>query len=458
MRLASLIGPDLLAALESDPESVAEALTEMHPEDLAEVIEDLKESDALALIRALPSELAADILERLSMDLQVDLIEALERQEAVELVAEMDPDDAVDVVQELNEKEARELLRALEAADPEAAEDIRELILYGPETAGGKMTPEFVALAPDTKVWEAIEQVRELARSGDVETIYSIYVCQYGGKLLGVVSLRELILSDASQTLGDIMNPKVVRIEALADQEEAADLIKRYDLTALPVVDEHETLIGVVTVDDVMDVVDEEAVEDAQKQGGVVPLEESYFATGFFEFVWKRSFWLVILFLGQLLTATVIENNAALLNATIALAAFIPLIISSGGNAGGQSSTLVITGMAMREIEPKDWWRILARELGIGVALGVTLGLMGFVRGFIGDSTVEPVRLGLAVGLSILAIVTMGTIVGAVLPLLLKRANIDPAISSAPLVTSIVDILGLMVYFGVAQLVLNWAL
>src|SRR5690606_6028059 len=240
-------------------------------------------------------------------------------------------------------------------------------------------------------------------------------------------------------------------------QEEVANLMARYDFTALPVVDDHGVLLGLVTVDDVVDVVIEEATEDAQKQGGVVPLEDSYFATSLREFVWKRGSWLVVLFMGQLLTATVMRRYDSLLAQTVDLVIFIPLIIATGGNAGSQSSTLVIRGMTLGEISPGDWLRVVAKEITIGLALGVLLAGLGFLRAFLEDAELDAFALSSAVATSIVAVVTLASVVGSVLPMALKRLGFDPAVSSTPFIASVVDVMGLMVYFGVATLILHLA-
>jgi magnesium transporter len=316
------------------------------------------------------------------------------------------------------------------------------------------MTTEVVALPPETKVWSAIDELRTRGQAGEVETIYYIYVVAFG-KLVGVVSLRDLILADPGQQLGDVMEEKVVRVEPLDDQEKVAELIARYDLNTVPVVDRDGTLLGVVTVDDVVDVVIEEATEDAQKMSGVVPLEDSYFATGLLEFVWKRGAWLFLLFLGQMLTATVMEHNGEMLRTAVELIVFVPLIISSGGNAGSQSSTLVIRGLAIGEIAPTDWLRVLGREVLIGLALGVGLGVVGFVRACFTGGSIDPLRLGAAVGASVVAIVLLSTMIGSLMPILVRRLGFDPAVSSTPFIASVVDVLGLLVYFGVAQIALS---
>jgi len=455
MRLAPLIGPDLQDAIAIGPEAVREAVSEFHPEDIAELLEDLSAHEAVVLVRALPTDAAADVVERLSPQRQVLIFSAIDTGRAVELLGEMDPDDRVDLLQELDDEDARGLLAALEHREPEAAEEVRELVRNEPETAGGLMTTEFAALPPETKVWEAMEAARRFGREEMAEMLYYIYVCRPKGELLGVVSLRDLILSEPGQPLSEIMTENVVKVSAFDDQEKVAHAMARYDLAALPVVDNLSRMLGVVTIDDVVDVVIEEATEDAQKMGGVVPLEDSYFATGWAEFVWKRGSWLVLLFVAQLLTATVIRENRDMLAATVELVLFIPLIIASGGNAGSQSATLIIRAMAVGELRPADWARVAGRELLIGLSLGIALGLIGFMRGWFAGETVAPLAIATAVGASILAIVTLSTMIGSLLPLLIRRAGLDPAVSSTPFIASVVDVLGLIVYFAVAQVILH---
>jgi magnesium transporter len=455
MRLAPLIGPDLQDAIAIGPEAVREAVSEFHAEDIAELLEDLSAREAVTLVRALPTETAADVVERLSPSRQVLVFNAIDTGRAVELLGEMDPDDRVDLLQELEEDDAAALLTALERREPEAAEEVRELVQYEPETAGGLMTTQFASLPPETKVWEAMEAARRFGREEMAEMLYYIYVCRPDGELLGVVSLRDLILSEPGQPLSEIMVEYVLKVSAFDDQERVADAMARYDLAALPVVDRLSRMLGVVTIDDVVDVVIEEATEDAQKMGGVVPLEESYFDTSWAEFVWKRGSWLVLLFIAQLLTATVIRQNQDFLAATVELVLFIPLIIASGGNAGSQSATLVIRAMAVGELKPGDWAKVAGRELLIGLSLGIALGLIGFARGWFAGETVAPIAIATAVGASILAIVTLSTMIGSLLPLLIRRAGLDPAVSSTPFIASVVDVLGLIVYFAVAQVILH---
>jgi magnesium transporter len=447
MRLATLLGPDLKEALEADPDALREAFEEFHPEDIAQLMDELPLEDAVAILRTLPDEVGAGVLERVSNERQLELLSQLGSRDAAPFVVEMSADDRVDLVQDLPEALATELLDELVKVEPEVAQETRELVEFGEETAGGRMTTEYVALPPDTKIWRAIEEVRQASRENEVEIVYYVYVVAYGDQLVGVASLRDLILAEPSQTLEDIMTEQVVRVAPTDDQEKVADIIARYDLSAVPVVSDRGTMMGVVTVDDMVDVLTQEATEDAQKAGAVVPLADSYFNTPLHEFVWKRGIWLVILFMGQLLTASVMESNEHAIETIAGLAIFIPLIISSGGNAGSQSASLVIRALAVGEVFPRDWWKVLFREIGIALSIGLLLGGLGFGRAILFG---EPVWLSISVGASTMAVVLVGALIGALLPLGIRRVGLDPAVSSSPFIASLSDVLGLLIYFAIA--------
>lgn len=460
MRLATLLGPDLKVTLKTDPEALRDALEEFHPEDIAEIVEDLDIEDAVALFRALPDDFGAEVLERLPSDKQTEILQKLPVKEAVTILSEMSPDDLVDVVQDLQEEShelAGSLLAHLEEHEPEIAEDVRELSAYAEDVAGGLMTTDYVSLQPDTKVWQAIEEVRRLSQAEEVETVYYIYVV-YGEKLVGVVSLRDLILSDPGTTLGDVMSENIVTVGATDDQEEVANAIAKYDFTAIPVVDEHGNMLGLVTVDDLVDVVIEEATEDAHMMGAVSPMEEGYFETGVFRLFRSRVTWLSLLFVGGFLTTTVMEHFQRQLSAVVALAVFVPLIISSGGNSGSQSASLIIRALATGDVEPADWLRVLGRELIVSISLGLVLGVLGFARAYFaagdGDS---PLTLGIAVSLSTIGVVLVGSLCGSLLPLAIQRIGLDPAVSSTPFIASLVDVVGLLIYLTVAGAVLGIA-
>lgn len=454
MRLANILGPDLKEVLESDPQELVDALEEFHPEDIAEIVDDLPEDQAIALLRALPSEYAADVLERLPSEMQTNVLEQMPTEEAATLLTEVAPDDAADVIQELEPAFAERILDQIEAKEPEVAEDLRELVAYPPESAGGRMTTGYIALPAETKLWQAIEEVRRRSAEGTAEIIDPIYVIAYD-KLVGVVSLRDLILKDPSQAVGDVMNPNAMSVLPTADQEEVAQTIAKYDFKALPVCNDKGKMLGVVTIDDVMDVVVEEATEDVHKMGAVEPIEAGYFETGYWTFIRKRVIWLVVLFIGGLLTASVMHSYEDEMSTALELVIFIPLIISSGGNSGSQSSSLVIRALAIGEMVPKDWIKVVLRELAIGVALGLALGVVGFVRAFFLGSTAWDVGMALSVAISVVAVVVVGCTVGSGLPLLIKRVGLDPAVSSTPFIASLVDVLGLLVYFTIAKLILG---
>lgn len=453
MRLATLLGPDLEVAIANDPEALREALGEFHPEDIAEIVEDLSLEDRLALMRVLPDELAAEVVERLPTESQTEILEKLTTREAADLLSEMSPDDRADIVQELDEDRASELIAHLEEHEPEVAEEVRELSAYPEDVAGGLMTTDVVRLPPDMKIWQAIEEVRRLSREGEVETINYLYVV-YGQKLVGVLSLRDLILSDPGQTLDEVLTENVVTVKATDDQEEVARTMAKYDFNALPTVDEHGKLLGVVTVDDVVDVVIEEATEDAHLMGAVSPMEEGYFDTNVFSLFRSRVVWLMILFLGGFLTATVMEQFEHELSTAIVLTVFIPLIISAGGNAGSQSASLMIRALAIGEVKPSDWVKVLGREAITSLALGLVLGLLGLGRAYLTGEGETAIALAATVSISTLAVVLVGSMVGSMLPILIQRLGFDPAVSSTPFIASLVDVVGLLIYLTVAQLIL----
>lgn len=454
MRLEEVFGEDVPTILARDVSLLDERLREFHPEDVADMLEPLDAEQAVTIVRALEPSFAASVIEALELEPRHAILEKMQASRAAGLLSELPPDDRIDVVQDLPESLSAMLLSALEKSDAEAAQEVRELGVYAEDTAGGIMTLDFVALPPDVTVEMAIEAVREASAEDEIETVFYLYVL-YGETLVGVVSLRELLLANPRRTLEEIMTSKVVRLSPYDDQEEVAQVMARYNFSALPVVNDDGHMLGLVTVDDVVDVVIEEATEDAQMMGGTLPLEEGYFETGFWTFLRKRVTWLLILFVGQLLTATVMEQHDVA--AIAGLVVFIPLIIATGGNSGAQSSTLIIRSLAVGEVEPKDWHRIFARELAMGLALGLLLGAVGFARAHFvgGDASIE---LAWTVSISIMAVVTLGTLSGSLLPLAIERLGFDPAVSSTPFIASLVDVVGLILYFVIAGVIFGIAL
>ncbi|MGZ8414476.1 MAG: magnesium transporter [Gemmatirosa sp.] len=346
----------------------------------------------------------------------------------------------------------------------EAREETERLLAYGPETAGGLMTTEFVQVPEAVTVEEALRRVRAMARAERREAMYTVYTTDETGRLRGVLSLRELLAAPEGARLSDLAWSDVVTVLPTAKQEEVARLTSNYGFVAVPVVDDQRRLLGVVTVDDVIDVIEEEQTEDVQKLGGMEALDDPYMSVSLPGIIRKRVGWLCVLFAGSLLTATVIERYEGRLGRAEILALFIPLIVSSGGNSGSQATSLIIRAMALNEISLKDWWRVAGRELLSGLALGAVLGALGTGRVLVwqtmGWYDYGPffVRVAATIGLTLLGVVTFGSLAGSMLPFVLRRAGFDPASASAPFVATLVDVSGLLIYFTVAISILSGTL
>ena len=455
MRLATLFGPDFRQILREDPSALRDALDELHEEDVAEICEELTQDEVVGLLRALPDEFAGAVLERLPDEVRNFVLQQLKPAEAASLLAEMAPDDRADALQSLEMPLQEQLLLELASVEPEAAEEARELVAYPEDSAGAIMTTAFVGIPPETKVWQAIDGVRKESKTGNVETIYYVYALAYGNKLVGVVSLRELILAEPAQTLADIMTESVVRLDVADGREDVARAMAKYDFTAMPVVDAAGKMVGVVTVDDVVDVVIEAATEDAQRMGAVSPMEDTYFQISFWLYWRSRVTWLVVLFLGGFLTASVMEHFRGAIQELAVLAVFLPLIISTGGNAGSQSASLVIRALATDQVHPRDWVKVLRREIVVGITLGLVVGVLGFVRALFTADGTDAMAFAAVVSVSIVGVVTVGSLVGALLPLVIQRVGLDPAVSSTPFIASLSDVVGLLIYLGIARTLLG---
>ena len=447
--IAALLVPDLLSLLDEDAPSVAVETEEMHPRDLADVAEAMPEERVVALLAALPPERAADVLEYLDEELRTAVLEQMTARQAATIVSEMTPDDRADVLDELEEEHADDILQQIPAEERRITE---QLLAYEPDSAGGLMTTEFVSVPETVTAEEALRQVRLAARSGRREAMYAIYTTDRLGRLAGVLSLRELLAAPEGALVSDLAWEEVVQVPATADREEVAHMTSEYDLVALPVVDDHGRLLGVITVDDVIDAIQDEATEDVQKMGGMEALEAPYFQTGFWEIARKRGGWLLLLFFAEMLTITVLHGFEEKLQTVIALAAFIPLITSSGGNSGSQSATLITRALAVGDVELADAMRVVLREMGQGALLGSFLGLIGIGAAL---ALGNPVAVGLVIGSTLLCVVIAGTIIGAFLPLIFTRIGVDPAIASSPFVASLVDVSGILLYVNIATLLLR---
>ncbi len=451
--------PEIQALVEErDFKGVRDVMEEFAPADAADILTNLKPEDRAIVFRLLPAAQAADIFEYLDIESQQELLHGLGKEEVAAVLNEMAPDDRTAFLEELPGSVTRQIIDML---TPQERRVATQLLGYPEQSIGRRMTPDYVTLHDTWTVAEVIEHLRKVGR--DSETMNVLYVVDDRGRLVDDIRLREMVLAPPEKRVSDIADYNFVTLHATDDQEEAVRMFERYDRVALPVVDSQGVLVGIVTVDDILDVATEEATEDIQKIGGVQALEDPYLETGFFRLVRKRVVWLCVLFLGQLLTTVAMGHFEEELQAALVLALFIPLIISSGGNSGSQAATLIIRALALGEIGLRDWWRIMRREVLMGLCLGAILGSIGFLRVVIAaqfDGTYGPhyMLIAATVSLSLVAIVLWGTLSGSMLPLILRRLGLDPAVSSAPFVATLVDVTGLVIYFSVAVALLRGTL
>jgi magnesium transporter len=459
--VAALLAPDILHLLDEQPDSIAAETEEMHPADLADVAEALPRERVADLLNALSSDRAADVLEYLNEDLRSEVLEAMTTRQAAELVTQMTPDDRADVLDEMEEERADEILSEI---PEQAREETERLLAYEPDTAGGLMTTEFVSVAEDTPVEEALAAVRRIARAGRREAMYAIYATDPEGHVKGVMSLDELLAAPEGALVREVAWEEVVTVPPTADREEVAQLTQNYDLVLLPVVDSNHRILGVVTVDDVIDALVEEHTEDVQRFGGMEALDEPYMQIGFWRMIRKRGGWLCALFVSEMLTATAMQHFQLELEKAIVLTLFIPLIMSSGGNSGSQATSLIIRAMALGEVRLRDWWRIASRELPAGLVLGMILGMIGFIRIVMWQKLgifnyhEHYMLLATTVAVALTGVVTFGSLAGSMLPFLMRRIGFDPASASAPFVATLVDVTGLSIYFYVALFFLRGTL
>ncbi len=453
MELGRLIGPELRELLQEDPAALGELVEELHPQDVSESLQELDEKVVTQALASLPLEFGAQVFERLSEERQVAVAKELGVNSTVRLVTEMSADEAADFFSLLPEDTVQKLLARLETVDPEQAEDVRELTIWPDESAGGLMNNEYVDVPDSVTVDEAITALRTSAAEG-YEVLDVVFVLDRELCVSGFVTLRSLLLATPTTPVRDVMQHNMVSVAPEIDQEEVARIFARYDLHALPVLDSERRMLGIITADDIMDVVEEEAEEDVHKMGAVEPIENGYFSVSFFTYFRKRAPWLLILFVGGFFTTSAMERFESVLQAVTQLAFYIPLLISAGGNSGSQSATLIIRGLAVGEIEQKDWWRVMSRETIQGLTLGAVLAGLGVARTlFIGDGP----QMAMLIGITIISLVTLGCFVGAMMPLLLSRLGADPATSSTPFIATLVDALGIIVYLSLARLLLSAA-
>jgi magnesium transporter len=458
--VGKILEPEIRSLIEArNFTALREVFCEWPPADVAEVILDVPEDEQVIIFRVLPHALAADVFEYLDVESQQKLLRAMAHEQVAAILNEMAPDDRTALLEELPSAAARQLIKLL---TPEERHVAQSLLGYPEGSVGRLMTPDFIAVPDDWTVQQVLHFVREHGQ--DSETLNVIYVVDDRGKLIDDIRMREFLLKPLTVKVSDIRDQTFVALNVCDSQQDALNVFRKYDRTALPVVDSSGVLVGIVTVDDMLDVAEKEATEDIQKLGGMEALDEPYTTIPFLRMVKKRATWLVILFLGEMLTATAMQGYNSEIEKAAILAMFLPLIISSGGNSGSQATTLVIRAMALGELRLGDWFRVVRKELLSGLSLGLILGTIGFFRItlwqylHIFDYGKYHWLVALTVGAALVGVVLWGTLSGALLPFLLRRCGLDPAASSAPFVATLVDVTGLVIYFNVALFILRGTL
>jgi magnesium transporter len=451
---------ELLYLLQGDPAELAETLAGMRPADIAEALRELPHAAAAKVVAVMPFDLAVQVFDEPELEGRYGIIQSMEPGAAAALIEAMSADQQVDLVRGLPPSARGPLLDKL---DPDTRHTLTRLLKYRPDTAGGIMTTEVMTVPADWSVAQTLDYIRKVALQK--ETVYVAYLLDHEDRLVGVVSLRQLMLADGSETVLHVAARRApVSVTPSTDREEVARIIAKYNLLALPVIDEGEHVVGIVTVDDVIDAIVREQTEDVQKFGGMQALDAPYMDIGLGHMIRKRAPWLCALFLSEMLTATAMQRFQSEIERAALLAMFIPLVMSSGGNSGSQATSLIIRAMALGEIRLRDWWRIAVRELPTGLMLGTILGVIGFARislwQVLGIYNYGPhhVLVALTVSLALVGIVSFGSLAGSMLPFILRRLGFDPASASAPFVATLVDVTGLVIYFSVAMLVLRGTL
>ena len=429
-------------------EEIKKIIQPLYPEDIAALISDSEASyEKILIFRLSPANKVVEIFENLEPDHQRNILSALSDEKIKEILNEMAPDERTELFEEIPAELVKKFLSLLA---PEERRIATELLGYPEDSVGRLITPEFVQLYEDLSIQEAFEHIRKVGL--DTETVYNCYVLDKDKRLLGHVSLKNLVLADPQKKIKEIMNRDVLKVNAYTDREEAARVFKKYDLIALPVVGNNNKLLGIVTFDDFVDVLEDEATEDFERIAAVLPGDKPYMEANFFEIAWKRSFWLIVLLVLESLSSLVLQNYENTISRLIALTFFLPILIGTGGNAGTQSATIIIRGLATGQIQPFEFLRVIIREASLGIFIGVVLAVFGLARAFLqqGDWWLS-VSVGISMGLTII----IATTSGAFLPLIFRKLKFDPALMSGPLITTIVDVVGIAVYFEIAQMLLR---
>jgi len=428
--------------------TLRQTLSEMNEADIAAVFEDLEDAEQLKLFRILPKDMAADVFSYLDVDNQHYIISSLSDKDAAGIIDNLMADDATDLIEEMP---ANVVKRLLALASPETRRDINHLLRYPEDSAGSIMTVEYVDLKENLTVEQAINRIRKVGL--DSETINICYVLDSRRKLVGTVALRYLLLMDPDELIGDIMHENVIAINTLMDQEEVARTFQKYDFTAMPVVDNESRLVGIITVDDVVDIMEKEATEDIEKMAAIVPTDKPYMRTGVFETYKKRIPWLLLLMISATFTGKIISSFEDALSVYVILTAFIPMLMDTGGNAGGQASVTIIRGLSLDEIEFGDMIRVIGKEIRVAALCGLTLAVCNFAKLMLFDKV--GMNVALVVCFTLVCVVLIAKVVGCTLPMFAKKLGFDPAVMASPFITTIVDAISLLIYFQIATNILG---
>ena len=422
-------------------------LKEMKSADISDILDNLSKEEAVIVFRLLTKSKAGMAFSYMETDMREKLIDDLTDKELKNVLDELFMDDTVDLIEEMPSNVVTRILKSVNSNDRKI---INELLKYPDDSAGSIMTTEFIDLRENMTIEDALERIREIGI--DTETIYTCYVLEPNRILKGIISIKDLLLAKEDSLISDIMETNIISVNTLEDQEEVAKKFDKYDLYALPVVDNENRLVGIVTVDDAINVLQDEVEEDFEKMAAMQPTEDGYFETSVFKHAKSRIVWLLVLMLSSAITGGIITNYENAFAAIPLLVAFIPMIMDTGGNCGSQSSTLIIRGLATDELELKDVFKILWKEIRVAVIVGITLTIVNGLRIFI---QYRDIQLAITVGLSIVVTVILSKSIGCLLPLLAKKLKLDPAIMAAPLITTIVDILSILVYFQIATAIMG---
>lgn len=422
-----------------------EEINEENAPNLAEFFEEIPEDKRILVFRLLTKDNAAETFAYMDSDMQEEIVNSVTDNEVETIINELSVDDAVDFLSELP---ANVVTRLLKSVSEDRRKTINRFLNYPEDSAGSIMTIEFMAIHQDYTVGKAMELIRKTGI--DKETIYTCYVVDSRKKLVGVVSLRNLLLSNDEEKVSDIMEDDVIFVRTLDDQEDTANIFKKYNLIALPVVDNEQRLVGIITVDDIVDVIEEENTEDIEKMSALLPSEDQYLKTSVFTLSKNRIIWLLVLMISGTLSSAIISGYNSVLSSSVILAAFLPILMDTGGNAGSQASTLIIRGMAIGEIEMSDVLSVVWKELRVGAICGVVLGFVNFIRILVLGGT--PMAVNITVSISLAITVVVSKTIGCMLPMLAKKLRFDPAIMAGPLITTVVDSVSLVIFFNVAKI------